>query len=104
MKKLFLVLSLCAVNALAAPVNVNTADAKTISDSLSGIGVKKAEAIVQYRIEKGLFKTPEDLANVKGIGEKLIEKNKQDILVGDVPVGAPAAAAGDEAKKDKKPK
>ena len=81
MKKILLLLSLCAVNAIASPVNVNTADAKTISEALSGIGMKKAEAIVKYRTEKGLFKTAEDLANVAGIGEKTVEKNKNDILL-----------------------
>ena len=83
MKKLIVLLSLFAFNAIAAPVNVNTADAKTISDALSGIGQKKAEAIVKYREEKGLFKTAEDLTNVAGIGEKTVEKNKNDILVSD---------------------
>jgi len=57
MKKLLLLLSLCACNALAAPVNINTADAQAISDALSGIGPKKAEAIVKYRTEKGPFKS-----------------------------------------------
>lgn len=83
MKKLILLLSLCAFNVFAAPVNVNTADAKAISDALSGIGPKKAEAIVKYRAEKGLFKTVDDLLNVPGIGEKTIEKNKSDILFDD---------------------
>jgi competence protein ComEA len=83
MKKIILLLSLFAVNAIAAPVNVNTADAKAISEALSGIGQKKAEAIVKYRTEKGLFKTAEDLANVAGIGEKTVEKNKNDILLSD---------------------
>jgi len=68
-------------NAMAAPVNINKADAKTISDSLTNIGIKKAEAIVKYRTEKGAFKTVEDLTNVAGIGEKTIEKNKKDILL-----------------------
>lgn len=81
MKKLLIALSLCAFNVMAAPVNVNTADAKTISESLSGIGQKKAEAIVKYRTEKGLFKTVDDLGNVSGIGPKTIEKNKADILL-----------------------
>jgi competence protein ComEA len=97
MKKLLLLLSLFAVNAIAAPVNVNTADAKTISDSLSGIGQKKAEAIVKYREEKGPFKTAEDLTNVAGIGEKTVEKNKNDILLSD-------AAAVVEPKKETKSK
>lgn len=81
MKKLIILLSLCAFNVMAAPVNINSADAKTISESLSGIGIKKAEAIVKYRTEKGPFKSVEDLTNVSGIGEKTIEKNKQDILL-----------------------
>ena len=89
MKKLIMLLSLCAVNAIAAPVNVNTADAKTISEALSGIGQKKAEAIVKYRTEKGLFKTAEDLVNVAGIGEKTVEKNKNDILLSDATVVEP---------------
>jgi len=92
-----MLLCLCAANAIAAPVNVNTADAKTISEALSGIGLKKAEAIVKYRTEKGLFKTAEDLTNVKGIGEKTVEKNKNDILLSD-------ASAAVEPKKDSKSK
>ena len=72
---------LCAFNVFASPVNVNTADAKTISEALSGIGQKKAEAIVKHREEKGLFKTAEDLASVPGIGEKTVERIKQDIVL-----------------------
>lgn len=81
MKKLLVLLSLCACNVFAAPVNINTADAKTISDSLNGIGQKKAEAIIKYRTEKGPFKVAEDLTNVAGIGPKTVEKNKADILL-----------------------
>jgi len=99
MKKIILLLSLFAVNAIAAPVNINTADAKTISEALSGIGQKKAEAIVKYREEKGLFKTAEDLTNVAGIGEKTVEKNKNDILLSDA-----AATVAAEPKKDSKSK
>ena len=102
MEKLILLLTLFAFNAMAAPVNINTADAKTISEGLSGIGLKKAEAIVKYRTEKGLFKTAEDLTNVKGIGEKTIAKNKKDILVSDAPAVEPKAAV--EPKKDAKSK
>ena len=81
MKKLFILLSVCACNAFAAPVNINTADAKAISESLTNIGLKKAEAIVKYRTEKGPFKAAEELTNVAGIGEKTVEKNKKDILL-----------------------
>ena len=99
MKKIILLLSLFSINAIAAPVNINTADAKTISEALSGIGQKKAEAIVKYREAKGLFKTAEDLTNVAGIGEKTVEKNKNDILLSDA-----AATVVVEPKKDSKSK
>jgi competence protein ComEA len=106
MKKVIVLLCLFAFNAFATPVNVNTADAKTISDALSGVGLKKAEAIVKYRTEKGLFKTVEELTNVKGIGEKTLAKNKKDILLGDAPAVEPAvvAPAVVEPKKETKPK
>ncbi|GAB6142078.1 hypothetical protein JCM14076_28070 [Methylosoma difficile] len=84
----------------AAPVNINTADANTIADALNGIGLKKAEAIVKYREEKGAFKTAEDLLNVPGIGEKTLEKNKSDILLD--AAATPEAAAAKPAEKAKK--
>jgi len=80
MKTFFILLALFSFNAYAKPVNVNTADAKTLTESLQGIGEKKAEAIVQYRTENGAFNTLSDLTNVKGIGEKTVEKNAEDIL------------------------
>lgn len=81
MKKIILLLAIFSINALAAPVNINTADAQTISESLKGIGQKKAEAIVQYRQEKGNFKSVDDLASVSGIGPKTVEINKADIML-----------------------
>jgi len=65
----------------AAPVNINTADAVTLASNISGIGPKKAQAIVAYRESKGPFKTAQDLANVKGIGLKIVQKNIKDLLV-----------------------
>jgi competence protein ComEA len=73
---------LLSVSALAAqPVNVNTADAQTIADSLSGVGLSKAQAIVAYREAHGTFKHVDELVNVKGIGLKTIDKNRGFILV-----------------------
>ena len=69
--------------ALAGPVNVNTADAETIAQELKGIGLSKAEAIVEYREKYGPFKNAEDLALVRGIGERTVEKIKADVLVKD---------------------
>lgn len=72
---------LLPVMALAAPVDVNTADAETIADSLQGVGPSKARAIVEYRQKHGPFRSPDDLALVKGIGERTVELNREDILV-----------------------
>ena len=94
---LLLAIAIFSINAFAVPVDVNTADANTIANSLSGIGSKKAQAIVDYRAKNGSFKTLEDLTHVSGIGAKTIEKNKADILLAaPVPEAAPPA---DPAKK-----
>lgn len=83
MKKIYLALflTLFLVTAAFAEVNINTATLKEL-DSLTGIGSVKAEAIIKYRKDKGLFKDIHDLKNVKGIGEKTFEKIKEDITVG----------------------
>ena len=77
-------LSLCAMLlpllALAGPVNVNTADAETISESLEGVGLSKARAIVEYRQKHGPFKSANDLSLVKGIGDRTVELNRENIL------------------------
>jgi len=56
-------------------VNVNQASAQELADLLKGIGLKKAQAIVDYREANGPFKKPEELAKVKGIGEATVAKN-----------------------------
>ena len=78
-----IVLSLwLSLSALAAvPVDVNTADAQTIADNLNGVGLSKAHAIVAYREAHGTFKHVDELVNVKGIGLKLIDKNRDFILL-----------------------
>ncbi len=79
---LTIVLATIPLLAAAGPVNVNTADAETISAELKGIGLAKAQAIVDYRKKHGPFKSPDDLALVKGIGERTVAINRADIRVG----------------------
>ena len=67
--------------ALAAPVNINTATAAEIAEALNGIGMVKAEALITYRTENGVFTSPEQIIEVRGIGPATYEKNKDDILV-----------------------
>jgi competence protein ComEA len=69
--------------AAAGPVNINTADAATLAAELTGVGPALAEAIVKDRSEHGNFDKPEALSRVKGIGDRIIELNRANILVAD---------------------
>jgi len=87
-----LILSLALAGAAIAgeTVNINTADAATIDRVLVNVGPAKADAIVAYRKANGAFRSAEQLALVKGIGLKTVEKNRDRIALG----GARPAAAG----------
>jgi competence protein ComEA len=85
-RALFLVPGLaCAILhaalAAAGPVNINTADAATLARELKGSGLKRAQAIVDYRGQYGPFRSADELALVKGIGPKAIEANRAEIRV-----------------------
>ena len=85
LNKITKILSGLALVALSFPlfaaVNINTADAEALQSELKGIGAQKAQAIVAYREANGAFNSADDLANVKGIGEKTVEKNRENNLV-----------------------
>jgi len=72
----------------ATQVDINSADARTLAQSLSNVGLVKAEAIVAYRNAHGPFKTLDDLAKVKGIGPRIIEENREVIVFGKLPPAA----------------
>jgi competence protein ComEA len=82
-KATLVILLAVSVVANAGPVNVNTADAETISAELKGIGLAKAKAIVEYRKKHGPFRSADDLSLVKGIGDRTVELNRADIKVAD---------------------
>ncbi len=86
---------LLATSAFAADkVNINTADAAAIDEVLLNVGPSKAQAIVDYRKANGAFKSAEELAMVKGIGLKTVEKNRDRIEIGrTAPAQKPAARA-----------
>lgn len=63
-----------------AKMNINTATAEDLM-SLKGVALKKANAIIAYRVEKGLFTSIDDIKNVKGIGDKIFENIKDLITV-----------------------
>jgi comEA protein len=64
-----------------AVVNLNAASVEQLA-ALPGIGERTAQRIVEYRQKNGPFKKPEDLMNVKGIGEKSFLRLKALVTVG----------------------
>ena len=72
---------LCSGVLQAGPVNINTADAATLAKELNGVGMKRAEAIVEYRQKHGPFKSADELALVKGIGPAAVAKNRELIRI-----------------------
>src|SRR5688500_12384042 len=88
---LLLALALAGSAFAADKVNINTADAATIDRVLLNVGPAKAEAIVAHRKANGAFRSMEQLAQVKGIGLKTVEKNRDRIVLGSVPAKRPVA-------------
>ena len=70
-----------AVSITTGKININSADAHTLASSIKGIGLKKAQAIVDYREAYGPFSNIQDLSSVSGIGEKTVAKNADLLTV-----------------------
>jgi len=64
-------------------VNINSADAATLAEVLTGVGLSRAEAIIDHRETYGAFANVYELANVKGIGERTVELNEPRIVLRD---------------------
>lgn len=61
-------------------ININTATLEELM-KLNGLGESKANKIIEYRNNNGLFETLEDLLKVDGIGNKTFENLKDYIEV-----------------------
>jgi len=91
MSKLIAALIVTLMPALvwAGPVDINTADAATIAKELQGIGLSRAQAIVAYREKNGAFRNADELRKIKGIGAKVLERNRANIKLDVKAEGAP---------------
>jgi competence protein ComEA len=90
---LLLSMLLLAGGAFAADkIDINSADAAQLEKALVGIGPSKAEAIVEYRKANGPFKSADELALVKGIGLKTVERNRDLIAISASRAGAAGPA------------
>jgi len=84
-----LIVALVPVLVWAGPVDINTADAATIAKELQGIGLSRAQAIVAYREKNGAFRNADELRKIKGIGAKVLERNRANIKLDVKAEGAP---------------
>ncbi len=84
LKSTLTVLTLLACGAVFAtePVNINTADAQALAEAINGVGLKRAEAIIEYRRENGPFTSVDELMQVQGVGEKTLEKSRERLTTG----------------------
>lgn len=62
-------------------IDLNNADALALQKKLNGIGKAKAEAIVAYREANGPFESVDELLEIKGIGNALLERNRDKLVV-----------------------
>ena len=78
---LSLVASPAAFASSGGKIDLNTATSVQLQE-LPGVGEKTADAIVKYRKDNGSFHSVDELMNVKGIGEKKLEKIRSHVKVG----------------------
>lgn len=57
-------------------VDINSANADTLAEGITGIGPSRAKAIVLYREQHGPFKSVDDLVLIKGIGVSIVDRNR----------------------------
>lgn len=84
MKKLFACLMFCLLSMsvwATDSIDINTATAEEIATALNGVGMSKAEEIVRYREANGAFKHVDELVNVKGIGLRTVDRNRDRIVL-----------------------
>lgn len=98
MKRMYLALLSVLLFAAAAfaGLDVNTATKEQL-DTLPGIGPVKAEAIIKYREEKGPFTSVEQLKEVNGIGEKIFQSIKSEVVISPPPLAAEEKKAAEAA-------
>lgn len=63
----------------AAPIDINTASAEVLAEAIDGVGLKRAQAIIEYREQHGAFASVDELAEVRGISAGIVERNRERI-------------------------
>lgn len=86
LKKMFVVFLVCFIFGAAGQpafsfekINLNTATVEQLIQ-LNGIGPVMAERIIEFRQARA-FSSVDDLAQVQGIGEKTLDKLRDQVMV-----------------------
>ena len=84
MKRMFagLLFGLSAVAFADEPIDINTASAEMLAETIDGVGERRADAIVRYREQHGPFASVEELVEVSGIGPKILERSRDKLIAG----------------------
>lgn len=75
--KLFSLLIIGAALCFGA-VDINKADKDELM-GINGVGEAKANAILEYRKKHNCFSSIEELKEIKGVGDRMLEKNRSSI-------------------------
>ncbi len=67
-------------SAQTTTVNINSASAEELAMALTGIGLKRAQAIIELRNQLGQFSDANQLMQVKGIGPRVLKLNRERIV------------------------
>lgn len=76
-------LTLSPAAVMAGSININTANAEMLAETLDGVGPVRAEAIVEYREANGEFSSVEELLEVSGIGASTLESLRDRVTTGE---------------------
>ena len=71
-----------AADPQAGQTDINTASAEALAEAMHGVGMKRARAIVLYREQNGAFSSVDELAQVRGISAKTVERNRDRLTTG----------------------
>jgi competence protein ComEA len=77
-----LALVLSGTLAASPPIDINTASAEDLAAAISGVGVRKAQTIIEDRERNGPFRSVEELTRVPGIGDRTLERSRERLTVG----------------------
>ncbi len=81
---LMVVMLVATAHAADKVIDINRATIDELAEALPGIGPKKAARIVQWRQDHGPFPTIDTLIEVRGIGERTLEKLRNLVTVGEL--------------------